>query len=435
MGATLGSTQSRTDQFNAVFAGFLGWTLDAFDFFILVMVITAVAKDFHVTVPAIALALTGSLMTRPIGAILFGIMADRYGRKLPLMLNVVFYATMSVLSGLAPSYRVFIILRLLFGIGMGGEWGVGASLTMESVPVRLRGFLSGVLQGGYTFGFLLAALAYYLIFPHWGWRMMFFVGGVPALLSLFIRYKVKETEAWHQNRTDWKSYGKAIASNWKRFLYMLLLLMFMNSMSHGTQDMFPTYLTRQLHYAPKLVAMITMLATLGNVCGALTGGRLSDRWGRRRVIMTAVTLALFLIPLWMWAPNIPTIIIGAFLMQFMVTGAWGVMPAHMNELSPPQLRGFFPGFVYQMGVLCASSISYIEARLGEHLSYSRAMSMSMVVVLACLWLTIKFGPEAKGVAFVKPKEPSTGEPEPVLGPAPAGKNALRKRGVAPSPEG
>ena len=186
---------------------------------------------------------------------------------------------------------------------------------------------------------------------------------------------------------------------------MILLLMFMNSMSHGTQDMFPTYLTRQMHYAPKLVATITMLATLGNLCGALTGGRLSDRWGRRKVIMTAVALALILIPLWMWAPNIPTIIIGAFLMQFMVTGAWGVMPAHINELSPPQLRGFFPGFVYQMGVLCASSISYIEARLGEHLSYSRAMSMSMVVVLACLLLTIALGPEAKGVAFVDAKVP------------------------------
>ena len=402
MGSTIGSIQSRADQRNAVLAGFLGWTLDAFDFFILVMVISAVAKDFHVTVPAIAAALMGSLMTRPIGAILFGIMADRYGRKLPLMLNVIFYATISFLSGLAPTYRIFVILRLLFGIGMGGEWGVGASLTMESVPVKLRGFLSGILQGGYTFGFLLAALAYYTIFPHWGWRMMFFVGGAPALLALFVRYKVKETEAWHQSRTDWKSYRKAIAANWRRFLYMLLLLMFMNSMSHGTQDMFPTYLTRQLHYAPRAVAMITMLATLGNLCGALTGGRLSDKWGRRRMMMTAVALALLLIPLWMWAPNIPTIVVGAFLMQFMVTGAWGVIPAHINELSPPQLRGFFPGFVYQMGVLCAASISYIEARIGEHLTYSRAMSMSMAVVLTCLWLIIKFGPEAKGVAFVKP---------------------------------
>jgi len=402
MGSTIGSIQNRADQRNAVLAGFLGWTLDAFDFFILVMVISAVAKDFHVTVPAIAAALMGSLMTRPIGAILFGIMADRYGRKLPLMLNVIFYATISFLSGLAPTYRIFVVLRLLFGIGMGGEWGVGASLTMESVPVKLRGFLSGILQGGYTFGFLLAALAYYTIFPHWGWRMMFFAGGAPALLALFVRYKVKETEAWHQSRTDWKSYRKAIAANWKRFLYMLLLLMFMNSMSHGTQDMFPTYLTRQLHYAPKVVAMITMLATLGNLCGALTGGRLSDKWGRRRMMMTAVALALLLIPLWMWAPNIPTIVVGAFLMQFMVTGAWGVIPAHINELSPPQLRGFFPGFVYQMGVLCAASISYIEARIGEHLTYSRAMSMSMAVVLTCLWLIIKFGPEAKGVAFVKP---------------------------------
>ncbi len=411
MAAAASVAQNRADQRNAVLAGFLGWTLDAFDFFILVMVLPAVAKDFHVPVPAIALALMGSLMTRPLGALIFGIMADRFGRRLPLMLNVVFYALISVLSGLAPTYGVFISLRLLFGIGMGGEWGVGASLTMESVPVRLRGILSGILQGGYTFGFLLAALAYYIIFPHWGWRTMFFVGGLPALLALFIRSKVKETEAWRQNRTDWRTYRKAMLQNWKRFLYMVLLMMFMNSMSHGTQDMFPTYLTRQLHYAPKVVAMITMIATLGNLCGALTGGHFSERWGRRRVMMGAVSLALLLIPLWMWAPNIPTIITGAFMMQFMVTSTWGIIPAHINELSPPQLRGFFPGFVYQLGVLCASSISYIEARLGEHHTYSRAMSMSMMAVLVILWLVIRFGPEAKGVAFVKREESIPGQME------------------------
>ena len=392
---------TRADERNAVLAGFLGWSLDAFDFFILVMVVPAVAKEFHTSVPAIALTLMASLMTRPLGAIIFGVMADRLGRRIPLMLNVIFYSLLSFLSGLAPTYRMFFVLRLLYGIGMGGEWGVGASLTLESVPPRLRGILSGLLQGGYTFGYLLAALAYYTVFPHWGWRPMFFIGGLPAMLALFIRSKVKESEAWRQNRTDWGTYGRAIVQNWQRFLYMVLLMMFMNSMSHGTQDMFPTYLTRQRHFLPHTVAVITMIATLGNLSGALSGGHFSERMGRRRTMMTLVGLGLLLIPLWILMPTVPTIMLGAFLMGFMVSGAWGVIPAQINELSPPQLRGFLPGFVYQMGVLCASSISYIEARAGEHFTYSRSMGFSMAVVLTVLLLVIKFGPEAKGIAFLR----------------------------------
>jgi len=394
--------QSRADQRNAVLAGFLGWTLDAFDFFILVMVVPSVARDFHTSTPAIALTLTASLATRPLGAIIFGVMADRYGRRLPLMLDVIFYSVIEVFSGLAPSYKIFLLLRLLYGIGMGGEWGVGASLTMESVPPRLRGILSGLLQEGYACGYLLAAVAYFTVYPHWGWRTMFFIGGLPALLSLFIRAKVKETGAWHENRTDWKTYGRAIAGNWRRFLYLVLLMAFMNSMSHGTQDMFPTFLKRERHYDVHTVAIITMISMVGALAGGILFGHLSDRWGRRRSMITAVVLAGTLIPVWILAPNIPTIMIGAFLMQFMVQGAWGVIPAHINELSPPQLRGFFPGFAYQAGVLCASSIGYIESVVGEHLSYSQSMGFAMVAVMVCLWLVIQFGPEATGTLFVTP---------------------------------
>lgn len=400
--ASVFAMQTRADQRNAVLAGFLGWTLDAFDFFILVMVIPAVARDFHQSIPAIALTLTASLATRPLGAIIFGIMADRWGRRLPLMIDVIFYSVIEVFSGLAPTYKMFFFLRLLYGIGMGGEWGVGASLTMESVPPKIRGILSGLLQEGYAVGYLLAALAYFTVYPHWGWRPMFFIGGLPALLSLFIRSKVKETEAWHQSRTDWKQYGKAIVSNWRRFLYLVLLMAFMNSMSHGTQDMYPTFLTRQRHYGVDIVSVITMVSMVGALIGGIVVGHLSDRVGRRRAMMAAVSLALVLIPLWILAPNIPTIMVGAFLMQFMVQGAWGVIPAHINELSPPQLRGFFPGFAYQTGVLCASSIAYIEAAVGEHFSYSHSMAGAMVVVLICLWVVIRYGPEATGTAFVRP---------------------------------
>lgn len=397
---------TRADQRNAVLAGFLGWTLDAFDFFILVMVVPAVARDFHASVPDIALTLTASLATRPVGALFFGIMADRFGRRIPMMANVVFYSLIELLSGLAPSYRIFLVLRLLYGIGMGGEWGVGASLTMESVPAKWRGIISGLLQEGYAVGYLLAAVVYFTVYPHWGWRAMFFIGGLPALLSLFIRSKVKETEAWHQVRTDWATYRKAITQNWPRFLYIVLLMTFMNSLSHGTQDMYPTFLTRQRHYSVGAITAVTIISMIGALSGGIFFGHMSDRMGRRRSMLTAVTLAVVLIPLWILAPNFGVIAFGAFLMQFMVQGAWGVIPAHITELSPNQLRGFFPGFAYQLGVLCASSIGYIESSVGEHLTYSTSMSLAMLVVIVCLWMIIKSGPEEHGKVFVMPKRES-----------------------------
>src|SRR5438445_9478066 len=246
---TILTSAERANQRNAVLAGFLGWTLDAFDFFVLTFVIDDVARAFGKTRPDIALTITLALATRPIGAFIFGMMADRFGRRLPLMLNVVFYAVISVLCGLAPSYRVFLILRMLFGIGMGGEWGVGSSLALESASPRLRGLLSGLIQEGYAVGNLLAALAFLTVYPYFnarypgnGWRVMFFVGGLPALLSLFIRAKVKESEAWHEHRTDWTTYRRSLVQHWRRFLYLVLLMTMMNFMSHGTQDMYPTLL-------------------------------------------------------------------------------------------------------------------------------------------------------------------------------------------------
>jgi SHS family lactate transporter-like MFS transporter len=406
---------TRADQRNAVLAGFLGWTLDAFDFFILVMVVPSVAHDFMKPIPSIALTLTASLATRPLGALLFGVMADRWGRRVPMMVNVVFYSIIEFLSGLAPSYGIFLFLRLLYGIGMGGEWGVGASLTMESVPPKWRGLISGLLQEGYAVGYMLAALAYFTVYPHFGWRPLFFIGGLPALLSLFIRSKVKETEAWRQSRTNWEEYGRTIWANWPRFLYLVLLMAFMNSMSHGTQDMFPTFLGRQRHFGVATISAVTMVSMVGAISGGIIVGHFSDQVGRRRAMMSAVALAALMIPLWILAPNVPLIMIGAFLMQFMVQGAWGVIPAHINELSPGAARAFFPGFAYQLGVLCASSIGYIEASVGEHFTYSTSMGVAMAIVLVCLFLVIRFGPEATGKLFVmRAPEPrvTTGEVEP-----------------------
>jgi len=396
----IASLDDRANQRNVLLAGFLGWTLDAFDFFILVMVLQAVADDLAGgSIPKIALTLTASLAMRPLGALLFGMMADRYGRRLPLMLDIIFYSIVEVASGLAPNYATFMILRLLYGIGMGGEWGVGASLTMESVSPRWRGVLSGLLQEGYALGYLLAALVAYFVYPHWGWRPMFFIGGLPALLTLFIRSKVKESPTWAHSRTDWPTYWRAIARNWKLFLYLVLLMMMMNSISHGTQDMYPTFLKHQRGYSAQATSVIVIISMIGAILGGITFGFLSDKKGRRRAMVTAVLSALVLIPLWIFAPSTGVIVVGAFLMQFMVQGAWGVIPAHINELSPDAIRGFFPGFAYQLGVLCASSITYMQARMAEHFTYSLVMGVSMTIVLIAGAIVIGLGPERRGVVF------------------------------------
>ncbi len=401
--AVLTGKEARRNQNNAVLAGFLGWTLDAFDFFILTLILSTVATDFNKTIPEMALTLTASLVMRPVGALVFGLLADRYGRKGPLMISIIFYSVMEIFSGLAPSYQVFLILRLLYGIGMGGEWGVGASLVMESVSVKRRGFLSGLLQEGYALGFLLAAGAYYFVFPHFGWRAMFFIGGLPALVTLFIRSKVKETEAWKANRsTDWKEYGNAVKKHWKLFLYLVLLMSMMNLISHGTQDLYPTFLEVQKNYGPHEKAVITMISMVGAIAGGLFFGYLSDIYGRKKMMATAVILALVLIPLWLLAGGSLLIALGAFAMQFMVQGAWGIIPAHINELSPGPLRGFFPGFAYQLGVLIAAPVPYVESAIAEKLGYATAMEITAACVFVVGTIVILAGPEAKGIHFHKP---------------------------------
>jgi SHS family lactate transporter-like MFS transporter len=393
----------RANSRNALIAGFLGWTLDAFDYFILTYVLAQVGAEFHKSVAAMTLTLTASLMMRPVGALLFGLLADRYGRRLPLMFDVLFYSIVEVLSGFAPTYRTFFALRLLYGIGMGGEWGVGASLAMESVPTKWRGALSGVLQEGYALGNLLAAVAFWTVFPHWGWRPMFFIGGVPALLTLFIRAKVKESEAWKAEaaaRKSWREYFAAVVSNWKRFLYLVLLMAMMNFMSHGTQDLYPTFLQKQHHFGTRATAIVSVVSMLGAIAGGILVGLYSDRSGRRRAMVTSALMALLLIPVWVFAPPVIALMsAGAFLMQFMVQGAWGVIPAHINELSPGALRGFFPGFAYQIGVLIASTAPYIEARMTHHLSYAQAMGGFAAIVFLVGAMVIGAGPEAHRIAF------------------------------------
>jgi SHS family lactate transporter-like MFS transporter len=388
------------DYVSALVASFLGWTLDAFDFFILVFVLPNVAADFGKDIPALALTLTVTLAFRPVGAFLFGLIADRYGRRLPLMIDLVFYSVIEVLSGLAPNYATFFVLRALFGIGMGGEWGVGASLAMEKVPRRWRGVLSGVLQEGYAVGYLLAALCYFLVFPRWGWRAMFFVGGIPALLALFVRFRVKESAVWEKSKAEsWSHLGRGIAAQWRLFLYITALMTMMNFVSHGTQDMYPTFLKLERGFSARSVAMIAVIYNVGALVGGVLFGLASDRFGRRRGMVTALLLAVLLIPLWAYAPSTPLLVLGAFLMQFMVQGAWGVVPAHITELAPDSVRGFLPGFAYQCGVLLAGSVAYIEAVFAQHTTYANAMALTALTVFLLGALVVSLGPERHGARF------------------------------------
>src|SRR3989440_1505745 len=381
-------------------AGFLGWTLAAFVFFLVVVTLPAIAKEFHKTDKEIALSLALTLGFRPVGAFIFGLLADRYGRRLPLMIDLVFYSVVEVLSGLAPNYTTFMILRALFGIGMGGEWGVGASLAMEKVPPRLRGVLSGLLQEGYAVGYLLAAVCYFFVFPRWGWRPLFFIGGLPALLTLYVRFGVKESEVWERTRhATWGELGRGIASHWKTFLYLTLLMALMNFASHGTQDMYPVMLEKDWGFGPQARSAITAVSMVGAIAGGVLFGLLSDRWGRRRSMILAFACAILIIPLWAFAPTLALLIAGAFLLQFMVQGAWGVIPAHITELSPDSVRGFLPGFAYQCGVLIAGTVAYIEAVFAAHTTYARAMALVAIVVFTVSSVVAGLGRERRGITF------------------------------------
>jgi SHS family lactate transporter-like MFS transporter len=388
---------------HAVIASFLGWTLDAFDFFVVVFLVETLATRFAVSKAAIVLTLTATLATRPIGALLFGLLADRFGRRRPLMVNVIYFSVIELACGFAPNFTVFLVLRALYGIGMGGEWGVGASLAMETAPRRWRGLLSGVLQSGYPIGYLLAALAARFLLPLWGWRSMFFAGACPALLALYVRSKVPESEAWRRVRhLTFGGILRTVAENWKTAAYLVLLMTLMNCLSHGTQDLYPDFLKTAHGAASATVALVAMLYNLGAVAGGISFGHFSERLGRRRTMLVALALALAVIPLWAFGARLASLALGAFLMQAGVQGAWGIIPAHLNELAPDAARGLLPGLCYQLGILIASPTNSIEYALRDRLGYGWAMAAFEVGVIALGALVISLGRERRGKDFLEP---------------------------------
>jgi SHS family lactate transporter-like MFS transporter len=402
----LDSLKSNADTLNSVTACFLGWAFDAFDFFVLVFVLSRAAKDFGVPLEKMTLAITATLAFRPLGALLFGSLADRYGRRVPMMWNLVFFSVMEVLSGLAPSFSSFMICRCLFGVGMGGEWGLGAALSMEKVPPRFRGVVSGLLQQGYPFGYLLAACCFRLIPADWSWRSLFFIGALPTLLAVYVLSRVKESAVWQKNRREnWTSLCRAILKNWKMFLYLTLLMTLMNFASHGTQDLYPTFLEKERHLTKTWIADIAILYNIGAILGGVAFGFLSDRLGRRRGMVLAFIFAAFMIPLWISGSSTALLALGAFIMQFLVQGAWGVIPAHITELSPDAVRGFLPGFAYQCGVLLASNSAHFQSQLAGRAGYSAGMGLMALAIFCIGALVIMFGPERRAALFGENSQP------------------------------
>ena len=389
-------------QRNTFIACFLGWSLDAFDFFILIFCVNALAAQFQTKVSAITEAIFLTLAMRPVGAFLFGLMADRFGRRPTLMVDIIAYSVFELASAFSPSLKVFLIMRAFFGIAMGGEWGVGAALAFETLPAEGRGFFSGLLQEGYVVGYLMAALVYGTLFPIVGWRGMFVIGALPAFLVIYIRTKVEESPAWLQGRVSREAeshLGKDILTYLGSFLFLVVLMFAFNSFSHGTQDLYPTFLEKNHQFSPHTVGLIAIIYNLGALLGGILFGTWSERIGRRRAIVIAALLAIPAIPLWAYSHTVPMFALGGFLMQFTVQGAWGVIPAHLNELSPPAVRGTFPGFAYQLGNLLSSRNSVIQAKMVERRyggSYAPVLAWTVLIVATLVAAVTSSGKERKG---------------------------------------
>ncbi len=397
------------DQRNAFIASFLGWSMDAFDYFLLVFVFAEVAKDLHSTLAAVVFTTTLTLAARPVGALIFGLIADRFGRRIPLMADVVFYSLIELLTGFSSSLTMLLVLRTLYGIGMGGEWGLGASLAMEKIPTAKRGFYSGLLQQGYAFGYLLAALAYYVIGVHFGWRWMFIIGSLPALLVLYIRSRVGESEVWERTVQRNTPVARVFFNRTVllRFVYLIVLMTAFNFMSHGTQDLYPTFLKAQHHASAGLAVVIAIIYNIGALIGGVIGGALSERFGRRRVVVVMALLALPVVPLFAFSASLGLLTLGAFLMQFLVQGAWGVIPAHLSELSPDEIRGFYPGVTYQLGNLFAAINLPLQTWIAgnnDH-NYGKGLAFVIVPVLLAVAVITAVGPENRGAQFGRSSEP------------------------------
>ncbi len=379
-------------QRHAFFASLAGWALDAFDFFLLVFAVRAIAKDFNTDVRAVSQCIFWTLAMRPVGALLFGWLAERFGRRPVLMINIISYSVFELASAAAPNLQALIVTRALFGVAMGGEWGVGAALALETLPAKNRGFFSGLLQEGYVIGYLLASIVFKFLFDRIGWRGMFVLGASPALLVFYIRRTVEESPTWvagsRTRRASLREIGGAVRAHCPRLLFMVVLMACFNALSHGSQDLYPTFLQVQHGFNASTTGTIAIVYNVGALCGGVFFGTFSGRIGRRRAIALAALLALPMIPLWAFSSTAPMFALGGFAMQFMVQGAWGIVPAHLNELSPASVRAILPGFAYQLGNLVMAKMAPFQAGIAEAHANDYASVLSWTVGTAGVVLAV-----------------------------------------------
>jgi SHS family lactate transporter-like MFS transporter len=388
-------------QRNVVVAAYLGWTLDAFDFFLMVFMFKDISAELHSSMQVVSTAVLLTLGMRPVGAFLFGRLADRFGRKPTLVWNILAYSVLELASGFAPNMTTLLIMRALFGVAMGGEWGIGSALTMETIPPSARGFVSGLLQAGYPSGYFLASLAVYLLYDRLGWRYMFVLGVIPAVLVFFVRRGVDESPVWkEQQHTPRMAILDVLRRDWKLAVYGIILMTAFNFFSHGSQDAYPgLFLKVQHHFDTHLGSLMTAVGNIGAICGGIFFGSISEKIGRRRAIMIAALIALPALPFWAFGSTPLILAAGAFLMQISVQGAWGVIPVHLNELSPPEIRATFPGFVYQLGNLLAAVNLNLQVAIAEARGNDYGLAMAIVVgtVAVVITLMVAFGPERLGI--------------------------------------
>jgi SHS family lactate transporter-like MFS transporter len=392
----------------AVSSGILGWVLDAFDFFVVVFLFDTLAEHFHVSKASVVYTLTLTLAMRPLGALFFGALADRFGRKRPLIFCVLYFSLFTVLTGFAPNYASFVACRALYGIGMGGYWGIGASYALESSPRRFRGILSGMIQAGYPTGYLLASVAMQTLAPTFGWRSVFFVGAPAAVLIVALTLFAPESIAWNQHRpASMQQIFGSLLEHKGIFLYLLLMMSVLLCLSHGAQDLYPDFLKSVPGIATKSIFRmkslygIPILYNIGAIVGALFFGHLSQQMGRRNAIMLALAIALLAIPAWAFGTSLGVLAAGSYLMQTGVQGSFGVIPAHLNELSPDMVRSLFPGIVYQLGTLLAAPATAVEFRLRDRFGYPWALTIFEAGVIVLMIVVIWFGPEARDRSFLR----------------------------------
>ncbi|GBR08433.1 MFS transporter [Acetobacter oeni] len=374
---------------HVVAASFLGWMLDACDFFIVLFTLDNVAESFAVPLSTVLLAPTLTLLTRPIGAFLCGRAADKYGRKPVLIWTIMIYSVIEVSSAFAPTIGVFLALRTLFGVALGGEWGVGTSLIMESVPSSWKGMSSGILQAGYPAGYLLASLMF-LLLPAFGWRGLFILGGSAVISALYIWWRVPESPDWLArqkagSREVAPGLWSVIRGNTALCVFAVALMASFNFMSHGSQDLYPKlFLALERKITPDHVTLIVVLYNIGAIAGGIFFGFLSQKIGRQYAIATAAFLVLPLLPLWTLPHSSVWLTIGAICMQFCIQGAWGVVPAYLSELSPASVRATFPGVAYQFGNLIAASNALLQHGIASSLGVGLALPLMLVVGAAAL---------------------------------------------------